>query len=265
MDLNRRTAMAAGLGAMAAGSGGTARAAAHATVTVQGESAVRTNIPVVRDRRAAGGRYLGLRTTRKPPARTGWYATYSVRARQAGVHALTAVATAPVETPHTEAVASYLHLSVNDGPFAEIARSQPHWYESRPAWGDLCELDLGTVELRGGTNTFTFRVTEPTVVDAAPAYVLALDHFTLRHLDGHPGLRELSVPRHREGAPARLRLTLDGHATRARRVRYVVSDYHGRRVAAGRADVAAGDVSATVTLPALPPGHYRVEATPPTG
>ncbi|MFF5968122.1 hypothetical protein ACFY64_31260 [Streptomyces collinus] len=133
MDFNRRTAMAAGLGAMVAGSGGTARAAApmSVTVTVQGESAVRTNIPVVRDRRAAGGRYLRLRTTGKPPARTGWYATYSVRAPRAGVYALTAVATAPVETPHAEAVASYLHLSVNDGPFTEIARSQPRRAGSR--------------------------------------------------------------------------------------------------------------------------------------
>ncbi|WP_157852757.1 hypothetical protein RFN58_17965 [Streptomyces iakyrus] len=267
MDFNRRTAMAAGLGAMVAGGGSTARAAAPmtVTVTVQGESAVRTNIPVVRDRRAAGGRYLRLRTEGKPPARTGWYATYSVRAPRAGVYALTAVATAPVETPHTEAVASYLHLSVNDGPFCEIARSQPHWYESPPAWGDLSRLDLGTVELRDGTNTLTFRVTEPTVLDTTTAYVLSLDRFTLRHLDGHPALRELSVPRHREGEPARLRLTLDGHATRAHRVRYVVSDHHGRRVTAGHAALAAGDLSATVPLPALPPGHYRVEADGVTG
>ncbi|MER5829437.1 hypothetical protein ABT116_01140 [Streptomyces sp. NPDC002130] len=267
MDFNRRTAMTAGLGAMAATamSGGTARSAAHTTVTVQGESAVRTNIPVVRDRRASGGRYLRLRTTRKPPARTGWYATYAVRAPRAGVYALTALATAPVETPHTEAVASYLHLSVNEGPFTEIACSQPHWYESRPGWGDLSELDLGPVELRGGADTLTFRVTEPVVLDDTTAYVLALDRFTLRHRDAGPALRELSVPRHREGERARLRLTLDGHAPRAHRVRYVVSDYHGHRVAVGHAAVAAGDVGATVTLPALPPGHYRVTADGVTG
>ncbi|MFJ1965017.1 carbohydrate-binding protein [Streptomyces massasporeus] len=265
MDFNRRTAMAAGLGAMASACGGTAGATAPGTVTVQGESAVRTNIPVVRDCRAAGGRYLGLRTAEKPPARTGWYATYTVRAPQAGVYTLTAVATAPVETPHTEAVASYLYLSVNDGPFTEIARSQPHWYESRAAWGDLSELDLGAVELRNGTNTFTFRVTEPTVLDDTTAYVLALDRFTLRHQEGHPALRELSVPRHREGEPARLRLTLDGHATHVHRVRYEVGDHHGRRVATGQAAIAAGDVSTTVTLPALAPGHYRVTADGVTG
>ncbi|MEV7064768.1 hypothetical protein AB0N97_18510 [Streptomyces collinus] len=123
MDFNRRTAMAAGLGAMVAGSS-TAWAAVPMTVTVQGESAARTNIPVVRDSRAAGGRYLRLRTTGKPPARTGWYATYSARAPRAGVYALTAVATAPVETPHTEAVASCLNLSVNDG-WTVVRRGPP--------------------------------------------------------------------------------------------------------------------------------------------
>ncbi|MFC9507951.1 hypothetical protein [Streptomyces sp. NPDC057002] len=274
MDFNRRTAMAAGLGAVAAASGATASAGGGTasaatpttvTVTVQGEAAVRTNIPVRRDRRASGGRYLGLWTTEKPPARTGWYATYTVRVPRAGVYALTAVATAPVETPHTEAVASYPHLSVNDGPFTEIARSQPHWYESPPAWGDLSVLDLGVVELRGGTDTLTFRVAEPAVLDDTIAYVLTLDRFTLRHLEGHPALRELSVPRHREGEPARLSLALDGHAPHPHRVRYAVSDHHGRRVATGRATIAAGDTSATVTLPDLPPGHYLVRANGVTG
>ncbi|MFI6371335.1 hypothetical protein [Streptomyces sp. NPDC050546] len=279
MDFNRRTAMAAGLGAVAAASGATTSAggatasaddsitsaATPTTVTVQGEAAVRTNIPVRRDRRASAGRYLGLWTTETPPARTGWYATYTVRVPRAGVYALTAVATAPVETPHTEAVASYPHLSVNDGPFTEIARSQPHWYESPPAWGDLSVLDLGVVELRGGTDTLTFRVTEPAVLDDTIAYVLTLDRFTLRRLEGHPALRELSVPRHREGEPARLRLALDGHATHPHRVRYTVSDHHGRQVTTGRATIATGDTSATVTLPDLPPGHYLVRADGVTG
>ncbi|MFF7313004.1 hypothetical protein [Streptomyces sp. NPDC008137] len=68
MDFNRRTAMAAGPGAVAAASGATTSAGGTAdsaagttvsaatpatvTVTVQGEAAVRTNIPVRRDRRA---------------------------------------------------------------------------------------------------------------------------------------------------------------------------------------------------------------------
>ncbi|MFJ7180934.1 hypothetical protein ACIQXA_32085 [Streptomyces massasporeus] len=138
MDFNRRTTMTAELGTMPAEGGLTARPTEPGTVTVQGESAARTNIPVVRGRRAAGSRYPGLRATEKPPARTGWYATYTVRARQAGVYTLIPEATAPVETPHTEA-ASYLHLSVNDGPCTEIARPQPHLYGSRAAWGDLPE------------------------------------------------------------------------------------------------------------------------------
>ncbi|GGS66199.1 hypothetical protein GCM10010270_41970 [Streptomyces violaceus] len=234
-------------------------------MTVQGEAAVRTNIPVRRDRRASGGRYLGLWTAEKPPARTGWYATYTVHVPRAGVYALTAVATAPVETPHTEAVASYPHLSVNEAPFTEIARSQPHWYESPPAWGDLSVLDLGVVELRGGTDTLTFRVTEPAVLDDTTAYVLALDRFTLRRLEGHPALRELSVPRHRAGEPARLRLALDGHTTRPYRARYTVSDHHGRQVTTGQATVPAGDAGTTVPLPDLPPGHYLVRADDVTG
>ncbi|MFJ8719223.1 hypothetical protein ACIRD9_39615 [Streptomyces violaceus] len=267
MEFNRRTAMAAGLGAVVAASGATVSAAAPTTVTVtvQGEAAVRTNIPVHRDRRASGGRYLGLWTAEKPPARTGWYATYTVHVPRAGVYALTTVATAPVETPHTEAVASYPHLSVNDGPFTEIARSQPHWYESPPAWGDLSVLDLGVVELRGGTDTLTFRVTEPAVLDDTTAYVLTLDRFTLRRLEGHPALRELSVPRHRAGEPARLRLALDGHTTRPYRARYTVSDHHGRQVTTGQATIPAGDAGTTVTLPDLPPGHYLVRADDVTG
>ncbi|MEU0892862.1 hypothetical protein [Streptomyces massasporeus] len=132
-------------------------------------------------------------------------------------------------------------------------------------WGDLSGLDLGTVELRNDTNTFTFRVTERTVLDDTTAYVLALDHFTLRHQEGHPALRELSVPRHREGEPARLRLTLDRHAPHIHRVRYDVGDHHGHRVATGHAAIAEGDVSTTVTLPALAPGHYRVTADGVTG
>lgn len=152
-------------------------------ITVQGEAAVRTNIPVVRDRRASGGSYLALNSKKQPP-KEGWYATYTVRAPEAGVYALTAVATAPVETPHTEATASYLQLALNDGQFVEIARSQPYWYESKPAWGGLSVLDLGELELRRGENTLTFRVTEPTVLETGTAYALALDRFTLRRREG---------------------------------------------------------------------------------
>ncbi|MCL8014126.1 hypothetical protein [Streptomyces sp. AS02] len=261
MDLNRRTAMAAGLGVTVAAAGvgtRTARAADPEVFHVPGESPARTNIPVARDRRASDGRYLALLTTERPPPHTGWYATYLVRVPHPGVYALTAVATAPVETPHTEAAASYVQLSVNDGPFTDLARSQPHWYGSPPAWGDLSVLDLGRWELRGGDNTFTFRVIEPTILDDATAYVLALDHFILRPLPG-PALREAHVRRHRVGDPAHLRLTLDGHAPGPHPVRYTVTDYFGHQVADGGTTIPAGRTTTTVPLPTgLPPGHYRV-------
>ncbi|ANS65757.1 hypothetical protein SLINC_3533 [Streptomyces lincolnensis] len=268
MDLNRRTAMAAGLGATTAvvTGAGTARAAGTKAagppvITVQGESAARTNIPVVRDRRASGGRLLALLTTERPPEPSGWYATYRVRVPEAGVYALTAVATAPVETPHTEAVASYLRLAVSDGPFTDLDHAQPHWYDSPPAWGDLSVLDLGEVELRGGTDTLTFRVDEKTVLDTTTAYVLTLDRFTLRLRPGHPALRTATVARHRADEPARLRLTLDGRARRPHPVRYTVTDHFGHRVATGRTTIPEGATGTTVALPKdLPPGHYRVDA-----
>ncbi len=61
---------------MPAGSGGTAGRPRPGTLTVQGESAVRTSIPVVRDRRAAGGRRS--LTTAARPGSGGW----TVRAEQ---------------------------------------------------------------------------------------------------------------------------------------------------------------------------------------
>ncbi|MGW7087670.1 hypothetical protein ACWGH2_29800 [Streptomyces sp. NPDC054871] len=234
-------------------------------ITVRGEDATHTNIPVVADRRASEGKYLGLFAANEPPE-GAWFATYTVDAPNAGVHELTAVATAPVEVPHTEAVASYIQLAVNDGPVTEIARSQPYWYESKPAWGDLSTLRLGDVELRCGENTLTFSVAEPTVVDDATVYVLRLDHFTLTPAE-HPTLREAFVgdPRtglgtYRPGEDARLTLRLGGHATRPQRVRYTVTDYFGKRAAFGAATIAEGEAETTVGLPRLPPGNYRVEA-----
>lgn len=257
--------MAAGLGAAATAAVGagsaSVRAAGPATITIPGESPTSTNIPVARDRRASGGRYLALLTAERPPSEKGWYATYRVRVPRSGVYALTAVAVAPVETPHTEAVGSYLQLSVDDGPFREVARSQPDWYGSPAAWGDLSEMNLGEVELREGDGAFSLRVVEPTVLDNRIVYVLSLDHLVLRPLPGGPALRTAAVPRHRVGEPARLRLTLNARATRPHPVHYAVTDYHGQRVAAGRAAVPAGSRTTTVTLPAdLSPGHYRIHA-----
>lgn len=235
-------------------------------ITVQGEAAVRTNIPVVRDRRASGGSYLALTTKKKPP-KEGWYAAYAIRAPEAGVYALTAVATSPVETPHTEATASYLQLALNEGGFAEVARSQPYWYESEPAWGGLSVLDLGELELRRGENTLTFRVTEPTVLETGTAYALALDRFTLRRREGVE-LREVraggdgTLSTYRYGEPASLTLGLNGRPDRPYRVRYTVVDYFGERVAEGYATIEPGDGTAVkAPLPQLPPGNYRVAAS----
>lgn len=257
--------MAAGLGAAATAAVGvgsaSARAAVPATITIPGESPARTNIPVARDRRASGGHYLALLTAEQPPPDTGWYATYRVRVPHKRVYALSAVAIAPVETPHTEAVGSYLQLSVNDGPFREVARSQPDWYGSPAAWGDLSVLNLGEVELREGDNALGLRVVEPTILDNSIVYVLSLDHLVLRPLPGGPALRAATVPRHSVGEPAHLRLTLNARTTRPHPVHYAVIDYHGQRVAAGRAAIPAGRRTTTVALPAdLPPGHYRIHA-----
>ncbi|MFF3709522.1 hypothetical protein [Streptomyces phaeochromogenes] len=270
MGLNRRTAMKAGLlttamSALGLNSAHSQGISVPPPITVQGEAAVRTNIPVVRDRRASGGSYLALNTKKKPP-KEGWYATYTLRAPEAGVYALTAVATAPVETPHTEATASYLQLSLNNGEFADIARSQPYWYESRPAWGGLSVLDLGELELRRGENTLTFRVTEPTVMETGTAYALALDRFTLRRREGVK-LREVraggdgTLSTYRHGEPARLTLRLNGHPDHSYRLRYTVVDYFGERVAEGYATVANGKTTVKVPLPQLPPGNYRVAAS----
>ncbi|MEV0553095.1 hypothetical protein AB0I27_06505 [Streptomyces sp. NPDC050597] len=270
MGLNRRTAMKAGLLTTAVSALGLNSARSQGTsatpaLTVQGEAATRTNIPVVRDRRASGGSYLALNTKKTPP-KGGWYAAYTIQAPEAGVYALTAVATAPVETPHTEATASYLQLSLNYGRFTEIARSQPYWYESKPAWGNLSVLDLGELELRRGENTLTFRVTEPTVLETGTAYALALDRFTLRRREGLE-LREVhaggdgTLSTYRFGEPASLALGLNGRPDDPYRVRYTVVDYFGERVAEGYATIAAGRTTVKVPLPQLPPGHYRVAAS----
>ncbi|MDQ0950324.1 hypothetical protein QFZ24_004247 [Streptomyces phaeochromogenes] len=270
MGLNRRTAMKAGLLTTAVSALGLNSARSQGTsatpaLTVQGEAATRTNIPVVRDRRASGGSYLALNTKKTPP-KGGWYAAYTIQAPEAGVYALTAVATAPVETPHTEATASYLQLALNDGRFAEIARSQPYWYESKPAWGNLSVLDLDDLELRRGENTLTFRVTEPTVLETGTAYALALDRFTLRRREGLE-LREVhtggdgTLSTYRFGEPASLALGLNGRPDDPYRVRYTVVDYFGERVAEGYATIAAGETTVKVPLPQLPPGNYRVAAS----
>ncbi|MEV5981444.1 hypothetical protein [Streptomyces sp. NPDC052114] len=272
--MDRRTSMKAGLGVAAAtvvvGTGaGRARARGRgsgAAITVQAEAAVRTNIPVAADRRAGNGRYLALLSTERPPEE-GWFATYAIDAPAAGTYELTAVATAPVELPHTEAVASYLDIDVNGGPSREAGRSQPYWYESKAAWGDLSVLALGDVELRRGANEVTLKVSERTVVDDVVAYALALDRLTLTPLkdtvvrDAYAGDPRTGLGTYRQGERARLHVRTAGPDRRAtHRVRYTVTDYFGERVADGVATVPAGRRSASVALPPLPPGNYRVAA-----
>ncbi len=271
---------AVGLGALGLGGGGGGRwdgsggPAGRSVITVQGEAAVRTNIPRIRDRRASGGALLALRTGLRPPAR-GWYATYVAEAPGEGPYRLEAVATSPVEQPHTEETGSYFGIVVNDGRRVAIARSQPYWYESVPAWGELSRLEVGTVELREGRNTITFTVDEPCVLAASTGYRFLLDRFTLTPvarvgLSGiHLGDPADTIGVHRsdarDGPAPELRFVLEGRTPRTRRLPFTVTDYFGERVASGTVTVPAGRVAVSLALPELPPGHYRVTAAGLTG
>jgi hypothetical protein len=272
MTITRRTAVTAGLAGLAALAGRRASAtatatatAADATVTVPGESPSRTNIPVARDPRAAGGRYLALATTAPPPA-DGWFATYTVGVPRTGPYRLVAIATAPVEQPHQEEPGCYVDLSVSGGPFEPVAGSQPRWYASAPAWGDLSRLDLGHVDLRRGENTVTFRVTEPVALSDAVGFRFLLDRFTLTHarlaLAGvHLGDPAVTVGTVRSGEPALLRLRLNGRAPRAVAARFTITDHTGRETARGTVTIPAGRRGAQVRLREPVPGNYRVRAT----
>ncbi|NGO08161.1 hypothetical protein G5C60_11055 [Streptomyces sp. HC44] len=278
MAMDRRTAVKVmGLGSLGFGSPGfrSGPEARRAAITVQAESAVRTNMPTARDRRASGGALLALATARRPPER-GWYATYEVDVPAEGPYRLAAVATVPVEQPHIEEVGSYFKLAVGDAPPLPVARSQPYWYESAPAWGDLSELTLGVVELARGRNTITFVVDEPTVLSDATGYRFLLDRFTLTpvhrvaplgiHL-GDPA-HNLGTYRGDEPGLPQLTFALEGRTERPRTLAFTVTDYFGNEVARGRATVPAGRTQVSITLPELrqlPPGHYRVTAAGITG
>ncbi|MGP3969057.1 hypothetical protein [Streptomyces sp. 6N223] len=270
--IRRRTALA-GVGALAAGAATAARRGKRqesGVITVPGESPADTNIPVVGDPRASGGALLALTGTAE---RRRWYARYAVEAPGGGgIYRLTAVATSPAELPHAEQTGSYLTLSVNDGPPEPIARSQPHWYESAPAWGELARCELGEVELRGGHNALTFTVAEPTALpDGRLGYRFLLDEFTLAPVG--PALRAISLGDPattigvcRASEAAELRFRLNGRAPTPYRIRYRVLDHGAARVASGTATVPAGRSAAAAPLPdALPPGNYRVLAEDVTG
>ncbi|MUN35728.1 hypothetical protein [Actinomadura litoris] len=242
------------------------RGRAAAATTVQGESPVRTNIPVAEDGRASGGAYLKLDTTRRPPS-GGWYATYRVNAPADGAYRMEVAATSPVEQWGQQAWGSYFDLSVNGAPFAQAAWSQPRWTGSPHAWGDLYRLRLDDVELKRGANTVTFRVDGAVAAAPAVRYRLLLDAFTLARTD--LALREVgsatpgNIGVYRDGERADLLLRLNARTPTAWPVRYEIHDYFGRRVGAGTATIPAGAASATVPLPGLPAGNFRVSASRP--
>jgi hypothetical protein len=253
---------------------GPATAQAVLQITVQGESPLRTNIPIAADPEAAGDRYLALDTAERPP-RPGWFATYQVAVPNAGVYRMDAVITAPAMPDRRPYGGSYFNLSVNGSPFAQVAESELHWadWEESPiAWGSLVWTRLPDVELRRGANTITFMVDEPRISAPPVHYNLFLDEFTLRPTDlalngvyiGDPA-SNLGI--YRGPKPPRLHLRLNGHAPADQTVRYSVMDYFSRRVTSGTATISAEGTTATVELPVVPPGNYRVDAqlSPPLG
>lgn len=289
MSIDRRTAVAGGIAAglaltataAAARTSTATKAAARTTtstgagpvrgreasaITVPGESPSRTSIPTARDPRASGGALLSLATPKAPPPNGGWYATYTVDVPAAGPYLLRAVATVPVEQPHIEETGSYIALAVNGGAPEPVARSQPHWYESPKAWGDLSLLTLGEVELRRGANTLTFTVEGPTVLDDYTGYRFLLDEFTLTPVAlalrsvRLAGAGAENLGHYRGEDPAELCFGLNGAAPRPLTVTYRVLDYFSRQVAAGRVVIPAGAREVPVALPVLPPGSFRAVA-----
>ncbi|MFD9907753.1 hypothetical protein [Streptomyces sp. NPDC059063] len=279
MSIDRRSAVTGGiaaglaLAATTAVPKSTATTAAHGrtpdretpVITVSGESPARTNIPTARDPRASGGALLALATPKEPPSQGRWYATYAVDVPQAGPYRIEAVATVPVEQRHTEETGSYVRLAVNDGPAVPVSRSQPYWYESPPAWGDLARVTLGEVELRRGANTLTFVVAGPTVLDAYNGYRFLLDEFTLTPVpvalsSVHAQDPEDNLGHYRGGERATLTFALNAVAPRPLTVAYRVLDHTSKKVLSGSLRLAAGAGSASLVLPALPPGHYRAVA-----
>ncbi|MGA4843673.1 hypothetical protein [Streptomyces sp. G45] len=268
MTIDRRTVVTSGL---VAGLALTATAALPgagrrtATITVPGESPTRASIPTARDPRASGGALLALATAKEPPNGGGWFATYTVEVPHAGPYRVEAVATVPVEQPHTEETGSYVRLSVNDGPAVPVGRSQPYWYESRAAWGGLSRVTLGDVELRGGANTLGFVVEGPAALDDVNGYRFLLDEFTLTPVpvalrSVHVQDPEVNLGHYRGGERAVLTFALNAVAPQPLTVTYRVLDHASRRVASGRAPLVAGASTASCPLPALPPGHYRAVA-----
>ncbi|MDX6706613.1 MAG: hypothetical protein QOI48_2459 [Solirubrobacteraceae bacterium] len=245
---------------LALGAGAFAPAGAAGAIVVEGEATERSNIPIARHRAASGGAYLKLATV-DDPRREGWYASYAVNAPVDGPYRLAAVVMAPAMPDREELGGSFFELAVDDGPFEQVAKSEPVWSAMPSAWGALVRATLDDVELERGVNRITFRVSELRVGARPIGYHFALDRFTLTPTalalkDVSAG--ELGVTADEQPV---LRFTLNAHAAVTQTVRYTVSDYFGNHAASGAATIAAGASAATAQLPALPPGHYRVRTS----
>jgi hypothetical protein len=246
--------------ALALTAGAVAPAGAAGAIAVEGEAPARSNIPTARDRAASGGAYLNLATAHDPP-REGWHASYTVNAPADGPYRLDAVLTPPAAADREQLGGSFFELAAGDGPFEQVATSEPAWSAMPGAWGALVRARLGDVELRRGPHPITFRVTAPRVAAPPIGYHFALDRFTLTPTA--LALQDVSTGELGVTGDERpvLRFTLNAHAATTETVRYAVRDYFGKQAASGAATIAGGASAATAQLPALAPGQYRVRAS----
>lgn len=244
-------------------------------ITVQGEAAVRTDIPTAISAEAAGNAYLALDTAAAPP-RGGWFAEYEVDAATAGTYAMHAVLTSPAIPDRRPFGGSQFEVSINGAPFIQVARTEPDWADSGPAWGSLVSATLNDVELRAGRNSITFMVHErrasasPQLDDPPgppePAlYRFFLDEFTLTPAPLRLAHVDLGDPRTSLGVyrnvGADLNFRLNGATADPQTVEYTVTNYFEHEVASGSARVRAGRRDATARLPELEPGAYSVSAS----
>ena len=241
-------------------------AVAHGAITVQGESPARANIPVAADPSASDGRYLALATATRPPA-AGWFATYRVIVPASGLYRLDAVATSPAMADRDPKGGSWFDLSVDGSPYREVSKSEPGWADPRrtpQSWGSLVRATLGDVQLRKGVNTLTFRVTAPRFSSSPVQYRFLLDDFTLRPMRLRLARAYVGDPASNLGlygsGRATVHLALNGRAPRAEGATYRIVNYFTHSVARGVVRIPAGRREASVGLPRLAPGDYRVVA-----
>lgn len=244
-------------------------AASGQTLTIEGESPADTNIPTARDPRASGGAYLDLETPVQPGPQ-GWYATYGADVDSPGIYEIQLVATSPLGVERSQTGSSYFNLSVNGNPYTQVGKSAPAWasFDKAHAWGELYVLRLDDIELRAGHNTISLMVDERRVMQAPAIYRFFLDRIILTPTevtlkDIRVGDPATNVGTYR-GPSADLRFGLNAHTPEALTVDYSVTDYFANNVAQGHVTVPEGSTSASVPLPGLPPGNYRVVGSLPS-